>query len=114
MSLFGRPTYGTHSFTSDTYFTRNYTEEYDSFAAYDIVSIYDFMRGEGGIYKDGKINLENSKNEIDTYEVSFRIPLLIAAVGLFVVDVIVRKFSLKDIKGLFAKNQRKETNDVAA
>ena len=99
-------TYGNHSFTSDTYFTRSYSDEYDSFAAYDIVNIYDFMRGVGRISEDGNLNLENNKNEVDTYELSFRAPLLIAAAALFVVDVIVRKFKWKDIKGLFAKTKK--------
>ena len=99
-------TYGTHSFTSDTYFTLPYSPEYDSFASYDIVNVYDFMRGVGQISVDGNINLENDKSEIDTYELSFRIPLLIAAAVLFVIDVIVRKFKWRDIKGLFAKSKK--------
>ena len=99
-------TYGNHSFTSDTYFTLAYSEEYDSFTAYDIVSIYDFMRGVGQISEDGNLNLENDKSEVATYEVSFAIPLLIFAAVLFIVDVVVRKFKLKDIKGLFAKTKK--------
>ena len=99
-------TYGNHSFTSDTYFTLPYSEEYNSFATYDIVNIYDFMRGVGRISEDGDISLENDKNEIDTYELNFRIPLLIAAIVLFVVDVVVRKFKWKDIQGLFAKKRK--------
>lgn len=96
-------TYGNHSFTSDTYYTVAYSTEYDAFAAYDIVSIYDFMRGVGQISEDADINLENDRSEVDTYELSFRAPLLILAAILFVVDVIVRKFKIKDIKGLFTK-----------
>ena len=99
-------TYGNHSFTSDTYFTLPYSEEYDSFIAYDIVNIYDFMRGVGQVSRDGNINLENDRNEIATYEMDFRIPLLILAAVLFVVDVIVRKFKWKDIQGLFAKKSK--------
>ena len=99
-------TYGNHSFTSNTYFTLPYSSEYDSFAAYDIVNLYDFMRGVGPVHRDGNINLENNKNEVDTYELSFRVPLLILAVALFVVDVIVRKFKWKDIKGLFTKRKK--------
>ncbi len=102
-------TYGNHSFTSDTYFTVSYSEEYDAFTAYDIVNIYDFMRGVGQISDDGNINLENDRSEIDTYEVSFSIPLLILAAILFVVDVVVRKFKLKDIKGLFTKTKKGAT-----
>ena len=102
-------TYGNHSFTSDTYFTLAYSEEYDSFTAYDIVNIYDFMRGVGQISEDGRLNLENDKSEIDTYEVSFSMPLLILAAVLFVVDVVVRKFKLKDIIGLFSKTKKGAT-----
>lgn len=101
-------TYGNHSFTSDTYFTLPYGAEYDAFATYDIVNIYDFMRGVGQISRDADISLENNKTEIDTYELSFRIPLLIAAAVLFVVDVVVRKFKWKDIKALFKKKAKKE------
>ena len=99
-------TYGNHSFTSDTYFTIAYSEEYDSFTAYDIVSIYDFMRGVGQISEDGSLDLENDKSEVATYEVSFAIPLLILSAVLFIVDVVVRKFKLKDIKGLFVKTKK--------
>ena len=103
-------TYGNHSFTSDTYFTQPYSAEYDSFAAYDIVNIYDFMRGVGQVWRDGNINLENDKASVDTYEVSFRIPLLILSAALFVIDVIIRKFKWKDIKGLFARKSKEVTS----
>ena len=99
-------TYGNHSFTSDTYFTLPYSEEYDSFIAYDIVNVYNFMRGVGQVSRDGNINLENDRNEIATYERDFKIPLLIASAVLFVADVIVRKFKWKDIQGLFTKKSK--------
>ncbi len=99
-------TYGNHSFTSDTYFTMSYSDEYDCFAVYDIVNVYDFMRGIGRVSENGDINLENDKSKIDTYELSFRTPLLILAAVLFIVDVVVRKFKWKDIKGLFAKTKK--------
>jgi hypothetical protein len=105
-------TYGNHSFTSSTYFTTPYSKEYDAFAAYDIVNIYDFMRGVGQISEDGKLDLTNDKSMVDTYELSFRIPLLILAAVLFVIDVVVRKFKWVDIKGLFAKKQRKEKTNA--
>jgi hypothetical protein len=104
-------TYGSHSFSAGSYFTVSYGDEYDVFAAYDIVRIYDFLRGYGRIFRDGSIDLENAKNEIDTYEVSFRAPLLIIAVVLFVIDVIVRKFNLKDLLGLFSISRKGESNE---
>ena len=102
-------TYGKHSFTSSTYFTLPYAKEYDSFVAHDIVNIYGFMRGVGQISKTADISLENDKTEIDTYELSFRLPLLVAAAVLFVIDVIIRKFTWKDILGLFAKKNKEAT-----
>ena len=99
-------TYGDHSFVSNTYFTLQYADEYDAFGSYDIANIYDFMRGIGRVSRDGNINLENAKNEVDTYKLSFRLPLLVIAAALFIADVIVRKFKWSDIKGLFTKKRK--------
>ncbi|MBO7196735.1 MAG: VWA domain-containing protein [Clostridia bacterium] len=99
-------TYGDHSFTGKSYFTRQYGDEYDAFASYDIVNLHNFMRGFGQVSRDGNINLENDKNEVQTYELSFRTPLLIAAVALFVIDVVIRKFKWADIKGLFVRRRK--------
>ena len=100
-------TYGTHSFKSVSYYNIPYATEYDAFAAYDVSDVYDFMRGAGQISTDGKLDLENDKSYISTYELSFRVPLLIFAAALFVIDVFVRKFRWKDIKGFFHKKQKK-------
>ena len=91
---------------SNTYFTLQYADEYDAFGSYDIANIYDFMRGIGRVSRDGNINLENAKNEVDTYKLSFRLPLLVIAAALFIADVIVRKFKWSDIKGLFTKKRK--------
>ncbi len=88
-------TYGNHSFKSDTYFNVSYNPEYDSFVAYDLGSIYDFMRGIGLVYTDGNVDLEVDRTEVDTYQRSFRLPLLVLAVALFVFDVFIRKYKPK-------------------
>lgn len=95
--------YGNHSFVSNTYFTVPYYTEYDAFTAYDVTSIYNFMRGVGEISKDGKLNLKNDKNDVSTYELSFTLPLLILSVVLFVIDVFIRKTRWKDVKNWFGK-----------
>ena len=87
--------YGTHSFVSNTYFDVSYYPEYNSFVAYDLGTIHSFMRGVGGIYTDGKVNLENDRSEVATYELNFRLPLLVLAVALFVFDIFIRKFKWK-------------------
>ena len=100
-------TYGSHSFTSSTYYNVSYGMEYDSFTAYDVASVYKFMRGAGQISTDGKLNLENDKSDVATYELSFRLPLLAAAVALFVADVFIRKFKWRDIVGFFSRKAKK-------
>ena len=84
--------YGNHSFTSNTYFNASYHDEYNEFAVSDLGSIHDFMRGAGGIHTDGRLDLENDKADIDTYQRSFRLPLLVLAVALFVLDIFIRKY----------------------
>lgn len=99
--------YGNHSFASSTYFTVPYPPEYNAFAVYDVASIYEFMRNAGTISTDGKLNLENDKNDVATYELSFRIPLLILAVVLFIVDIFIRKTRWKDIQAWLEKIKKK-------
>ena len=84
-------TYGTHTFKSSTYYNVSYYSEYNAFAAHDLGSIHDFMRGKGGIHTDGNIDLSVDRTEVDTYELNFRLPLLVVAVILFVLDVFIRK-----------------------
>ena len=85
-------TYGTHSFPSVMYYNASYYPEYNAFAAYDLGSIHDFLGSSGRIYLDGNVDLAVDRTEVDTYELNFRLPLLIAAVVLFVFDVFIRKF----------------------
>ena len=98
--------YGTHSFTSDVYYNVAYSPEYDAFTVYDVSNIYDFMRNTGEISTDGNLDLTNDKNSVSTYELSFRIPLLIAAVLLFVADIFIRKTRWADIKRWFTKKKK--------
>ena len=95
--------YGTHYFTASTCFDVPYYPEYDVFAVRDAANVYDFMRNAGAVYTDGNVDLEPDKNEIATYEYSMRIPLLIAAVVLFVLDVLVRKLRWKKRRSIFRR-----------
>lgn len=72
-----------------------YLSEYNAFVGCDTAVVYKFMRGKGSICEGEIPNLENDKNEITTYQVSYKIPLLIAAVSVFVVDILIRKLTFK-------------------
>ncbi len=80
----------TESFTFDV----PYLPEYNAFATFDKFTVYEFMRGKGSVTEDGIPSLENDKSEITTYKQSFIIPLLIAAVALFVIDILIRKLKI--------------------
>lgn len=99
--------YGTHSFVSEVYYNVAYQPEYDAFAVYDVSNLHDFMRGSGEISTDGKLDLTNDRNDVSTYELNFRMPLLIAAVALLVVDIFIRKTRWADIKRWFQKKERR-------
>ena len=101
--------YGTHSFSSTSDFNVSYYPEYNAFSVRDISTVYQFMRGAGTVYTDEEVDLSLDKTKVSTYEYSFRIPLLILAVVLFVIDVFVRKTRWREIRGFFRKKKRKET-----
>ena len=98
--------YGTHSFSSSTFYNVSYKSEYDEFYARDISAVYSFMRGIGQVYTDGNVDLAINKNEVATYEYSFKIPLLFASAALLVVDIFIRKTRWKDIVNFFAKRKK--------
>ena len=104
--------YGTHTFTSKTYFDVSYYPEYNAFEVFDIANVHDFMRNRGDVYTDGNVDLTLDMNTVATYEYSLRIPLLIAAVALFVIDVFVRKTRWKDIKNFFLKKKVTKVKEV--
>ena len=85
-------------FSSTESFEIPYLPEYDAFAGFSKANIYEFMRGNGSIVEDGIPNLENERSEITTYNMSYRIPLLIAAIALFLLDVLIRKIKLSKKK----------------
>ena len=97
--------YGTHSFASEVYYNVAYQPEYDAFAVYDVSNLHDFMRGSGEISTDGKLDLTNDRNDVSTYELNFRMPLLITAVVLVLVDIFIRKTRWADIKRWFQKKK---------
>ena len=72
-----------------------YLSEYNAFVGCDTSVVYKFMRGEGGIYEGEIPSLENDKSEISTYQENYKIPLLIAGICVFILDIIVRKISFK-------------------
>jgi hypothetical protein len=87
--------YDETEFSTSTSFNIPYTMEYNEFATFDKFNVYAFMRGNGEITVDKIPSLENDVDKITTYKQTYANLLLAIAVGLFVIDVFVRKLRVK-------------------
>ncbi len=94
------------TFHSSAYFNLSYDAEYNSFATSDISNLKDAIRNRGTVYTDGKVDLVDEDAEVSTYEAKYAVPLLIAAVALYVVDIVVRKMKIEDFKMLFRRKNK--------
>ncbi|MBE6559179.1 MAG: VWA domain-containing protein [Ruminococcaceae bacterium] len=81
----------------------SYSPEYDRFVIFDAGSLHECIRNRGTVTEGAVPTLVNDESEIATYTVSYAVPLLIAAVVIFVIDIFIRKIKWKDILSLFGK-----------
>lgn len=81
----------------------SYGSEYDSFALFDAAVLHKMVGSNGTVSEDGNLTIENGEGEAGTYNMSLALPLLIAAVALYAVDIGVRKLKWDDIRSLFKK-----------
>ncbi|MBQ9116803.1 MAG: VWA domain-containing protein [Clostridia bacterium] len=95
--------YDGYSYVSDSFFNISYSPEYDSFAVFDSASLFSAIRNRGTVSEGVVPDIVNDENEVATYTVSFTVPFMIAAVVLFVADIVVRKLKLDDIRTFFKK-----------
>ena len=85
------------------FFDLSYAPEYNSFLAFDVSEVHQFIRHRGQVTTDGTVDLSNSDDQVATYTIDFTILFAAAVVILFVIDIIIRKLKWSDIKGLFKK-----------
>ncbi len=95
--------YDDHQFTAETVYNISYSPEYDRFAIFDAGSLHECIRNRGTVTEGEVPLIENDETEVATYTVSYAVPLLIAAVVIFVIDIFIRKIKWKDILSLFGK-----------
>lgn len=84
-----------------------YQEEYNAFTAFTISDLHKIIRTRGTVYTNAEIDLENKEDDIATYTFFFAIPFMVAAVILYVLDIIVRKLRWADIRNLFGLKEKK-------
>ncbi len=100
-----RVTYTTEtgSFVSESDFHISYSPEYDSFANFDPSTLHAAIRHRGTVSEGEIPDLSNHDARVATYRLTFTVPFMIAAVVLYVIDIIIRKIKWSDIRSLFKK-----------
>ncbi len=98
---------GGDKYSSDFSYTVSYLSEYDSFAAFDVATVYKMIGADGEVMQEGDdIVVKYDESLISTYILDLTIPLLITCVALFVADVVIRKLKWEDIRSLFGKRKK--------
>lgn len=90
------------------YLDVSYSGEYDSFTLYDAAVLHKMLGANGTVSEDGKLTIVNDESEIGLYNMSLAIPLLVACVVIYAIDIAVRKLKWEDIKSLFKKSGRSD------
>ncbi len=78
-----------------------YLPEYNAFTVFDASNLYYMVSTNGHVFEDGNFTLENDESIVQKYVVEFTPICMIICGALFVIDIIVRKLNIEDIKSLF-------------
>lgn len=96
--------YGVNSYENTAVFHIDRSPEYDSFVLYSAATLTSAVRDRGTVYEDDSLKVENNMDEVSTYTMDFTLPLFALAVVLYVIDIIIRKLTLADIRSFFKKS----------
>jgi hypothetical protein len=95
--------FGEISHNANYSFTVSYLPEYNSFTIFEASNLYYMVSSNGEVSEDGNLVLKNDNSKELKYIYDFTALFMIICVILAVVDVMVRKLTLNDIKSLFRK-----------
>ncbi len=105
-------TYQSIDYLATTSLNISYASEYDEFASFEASALFKAVNGRGTVSMDGNLTIVNDENDMGTYKVDLAMPLLIACIVLYIVDIVVRKLKWEDVKsffGGFKKTDSKKT-----
>lgn len=98
--------YATLHYETDVAYAISYYPEYDSFTTYTVASLYRLISDNGEVSQDGKLKMDHSDSATRSYHFSFTVPLMIACIALFVLDVVIRLIRWRDIRSLFVHKRK--------
>ncbi len=93
-------------FSERVTFNIPYSLEYNSFEVFDPATLHAAIRNRGTVSEGTVPSLENDEKEVATYTVRYIVPLMIAASVLYIIDIMIRKLKLHDIKSFFGIKSR--------
>ncbi len=94
-------------FEAKSAFSISYSPEYNMFENFDAGALHAAIRNRGTV-SEGKIpSLKNNDKEVATTTMRLVAPLMILAVVLYVIDIIIRKLKIADIKSFFGIKPKK-------
>ena len=95
--------FGEVTYISDYTLTVSYLPEYNSFENFEASNLYYMVSNNGMVSEDGKLKLVNNNSKQQKFIYDFTPLFMIICVILVVIDVIVRKLTLNDVKALFRR-----------
>lgn len=99
-------TLGEFEYSSNYSFTISYLPEYNRFQIFEPASLFYMVSTNGEISEDGHLTFSNGNVSIKKYILDFTPIFMTICIILFIIDVIVRKLRLEDIKGVFKKTSK--------
>lgn len=108
---------GNLSYQNDSWISYSYMPEYNTFENYDESNLFYMITSNGKVLNSiDEVNksenefalakIENNNSMIDTYTYDFTVLFMSLCIGLFILDIIVRKVRWQDIKALFIKKKK--------
>lgn len=101
--------FGEKIYVSNYKFTVSYLPEYDAFTIFEASSLYYMVSNNGQVSENGILKLVNDNSNEQKYIYDFTALFMIISAVLLIVDVIVRKLTMNDIKSLFRKKDYFQT-----
>ncbi len=84
-------------------FAISYSPEYNLFTNFDASNLHAAIRHRGTVVEGAVPDISGNEENVATYRLTFTVPFMIAAVALYVIDIIIRKLKWSDIRGLFKR-----------
>jgi hypothetical protein len=97
--------YGGNEYTATNTINVSYGAEYNSFAVFDSTVLHKMVGTYGTVSENGVLKIENDEDEVSTMTVTLTVPMLIACVVLYAVDIIIRKLKWNDVVSFFKINK---------